>query len=46
MAGQTIDALLGAARARIDRLSPQDALDESRAGALIIDTRCAEARVA
>jgi rhodanese-related sulfurtransferase len=46
MNGQTIDALLTTARARIDRLTPQDALDESRAGAVIIDTRCAEARVA
>jgi rhodanese-related sulfurtransferase len=46
MDGQTIEALLTAARARIDRLTPQDALDESNAGAVIIDTRCAEARAA
>jgi rhodanese-related sulfurtransferase len=46
MNGQTIDALLTAARARIDRLTPEGALDEAAAGAVIIDTRCAEARVA
>jgi rhodanese-related sulfurtransferase len=40
----TIDGLLEAARARLDRVSPAAALDESRKGAILIDTRCAEAR--
>jgi rhodanese-related sulfurtransferase len=42
----TIDELLRAARSRIDRLSPAEALAEREAGALIVDTRCAEERAA
>lgn len=44
MVAQTIDELLAQARARIDRLDPAQARREADAGALIIDTRCAEAR--
>jgi rhodanese-related sulfurtransferase len=44
MPAQTIDDLLHMARARIDRLDPASARAEAEAGALIIDTRCAEAR--
>ena len=42
----TIDELLASARARIDRLTPADVLAEAAEGALVIDTRCAEARTA
>ncbi|HEU4672060.1 MAG TPA: rhodanese-like domain-containing protein [Candidatus Limnocylindrales bacterium] len=42
----TIDRLLAAARGRIDRLRPPEAVAEASAGALIVDTRCAEARAA
>ena len=41
---QTIDGLLEAARARLVRLAPAEAHAALRAGALVIDTRCAEAR--
>lgn len=41
---KTIEQLLSAARARLDRVDPADAWEEARAGALMIDTRCAEAR--
>src|SRR3989442_15007475 len=41
---QTIDQLLPPARARLDRLTPESALAETDAGAVIVDTRCAEAR--
>jgi rhodanese-related sulfurtransferase len=44
MPSQTIDDLLQAARARLDRLDPAAALEEAHRGALLIDTRCAEAR--
>ena len=44
MTDTTIGALLEAARSRLDRLEPADALREAEAGALIVDTRCAEAR--
>lgn len=44
MPSQTIDDLLQAARARLDRLDPPTAREEAAAGALVIDTRCAEAR--
>jgi len=40
----TIDELLARSRARLDRLMPEAALAEQAAGALIVDTRCAEAR--
>lgn len=40
----TVDDLLRAARSRIDRVSPAEAAAETAAGAVIIDTRCAEAR--
>jgi rhodanese-related sulfurtransferase len=46
MPEMTVADLLSAARNRIDRVSPAEALAESEAGALIIDTRCAEARQA
>jgi rhodanese-related sulfurtransferase len=42
----TIDELVAAARSRIDRLSPMDARAEVEAGALMVDTRCGEARAA
>jgi rhodanese-related sulfurtransferase len=44
MASQTINDLLAAARARLDRLDPAAARDEADSGAIVIDTRCAEAR--
>ena len=44
MPAQTIDDLLQKARASLDRLTPDAARDEAAAGAMIIDTRCAEAR--
>ena len=40
----TIGALLEASRARIDRLDPGAALQAAKAGVLIVDTRCADAR--
>ena len=45
MGTRTIGELLQAAQQRLDRLQPRDALEESRHGALIVDTRCQEARV-
>jgi Raf kinase inhibitor-like YbhB/YbcL family protein len=45
-AGRTIDDLLTAARARIDRLSPADVVSEVADGAVVIDTRCGDAREA
>ena len=42
---QTVNDLLAASRARIQRLAPADALAASRNGAILIDTRCAEQRV-
>jgi len=44
VAHQTIDELLGAARARLDRVDPAAAQREAASGALIVDTRCGEAR--
>ena len=44
MAHQTIGQLLAAARARLDRLDPAAAQREAASGALIVDTRCGEAR--
>jgi rhodanese-related sulfurtransferase len=41
---QTINELLEAARARLDRLDPSRAFEAAASGALIVDTRCAEAR--
>ena len=41
---QTVNDLLAASRARIDRLAPADALTAARDGAILIDTRCAELR--
>ena len=46
MGSATIEDLLAAARARLDRLDPQAAFDELAEGALVVDTRCAEARSA
>jgi rhodanese-related sulfurtransferase len=43
---RTIDELLATARSRLDRLSPTEARAEVHEGALIVDTRCAEARAA
>ena len=43
---RTIDQLLAAARARIDRLTPAELLSEVATGALVVDTRCTEARQA
>jgi rhodanese-related sulfurtransferase len=44
MASQTINDLLAAARARLDRLDPTAARAEADSGAIVVDTRCAEAR--
>ena len=44
MPSQNIVGLLEAARSRLDRLGPADAQAEAARGALVIDTRCAEAR--
>ncbi len=41
---QTIEGLLDAARARLERLEPAEALAATGSGALLIDTRCAELR--
>jgi rhodanese-related sulfurtransferase len=41
---RTIDGLLEEARARLDRVTPEAALAETEAGAILVDTRCAEAR--
>lgn len=41
---RTVNDFLAASRSRIDRLDPQAALAAARAGALVIDTRCAEQR--
>jgi len=41
---QTIDDLLAAARARIERLAPEDAYRAMSDGALLLDTRCGEDR--
>jgi rhodanese-related sulfurtransferase len=41
---QTIGALLEAARSRLQRLEPPAAFRAQAAGALIVDTRCAELR--
>jgi rhodanese-related sulfurtransferase len=43
---RTINELLEGARARIDRLEPTAAHLELAAGAIVIDTRCAEQRIA
>lgn len=40
----TIEALLDAARTRFERLEPQAAFLAQTAGALLVDTRCAEQR--
>lgn len=42
----TIADLLEAARARLERLEPAAARDAAASGAVIVDTRCAEARQA
>jgi rhodanese-related sulfurtransferase len=42
----TIGDLLRAARARLDRLEPAAVREAAASGALIVDTRCAEARLA
>ena len=44
MGRHTVNDLLESARASLDRLSPEDAAAEAAAGALLIDTRCAELR--
>jgi rhodanese-related sulfurtransferase len=41
---QTIGALLEAARSQFERLDPQAAFRAQAAGALLVDTRCAELR--
>jgi rhodanese-related sulfurtransferase len=40
----TVDALLARARARLDRVAPDALQAELEAGALVIDTRCADDR--
>ena len=44
MERQTVSDLLERARKRLDRLEPAEALRAMGDGALLIDTRCAEAR--
>jgi rhodanese-related sulfurtransferase len=44
MARRTVHDLLDTARASIDRLEPAAAAAEMAAGAILIDTRCAESR--
>ncbi len=44
MSMRTIDDLLESARARIDRVDPADVAREIDAGAVVVDTRCQEAR--
>lgn len=44
MATKTIEELLATARARLDRLDPLAARQEAATGALLVDTRCADAR--
>lgn len=39
-----VDGLLEAARARLDRLSPEEALGEMAEGAVLVDTRCGDDR--
>ena len=46
MTTPTIDELLETARQRLDRVSPSALDEEAAAGALVIDTRCGEARLA
>jgi rhodanese-related sulfurtransferase len=41
---RTVNDLLAAARARIERLDPKTAQAAARSGAIVIDTRCAEQR--
>jgi rhodanese-related sulfurtransferase len=41
---RTVNDLVAAARARIDRLQPTGAQAAAAAGAIVIDTRCAEQR--
>jgi rhodanese-related sulfurtransferase len=41
---RTVNDLLAASRARIDRLEPHAVLAATREGAIVIDTRCAEQR--
>jgi len=41
---RTINALLDAARARLDRLEPAAAFAELQSGTLLIDTRCGDLR--
>jgi rhodanese-related sulfurtransferase len=41
---RTINEFLEASRSRIDRLDPRATLAAAKAGALVIDTRCAEQR--
>jgi rhodanese-related sulfurtransferase len=41
---RTVADLLKDARSRLERLEPRAALDAQAAGALVVDTRCAEAR--
>jgi rhodanese-related sulfurtransferase len=40
----TVDALLAAARARLNRVDPRQAAEEQKAGALLIDIRPSEQR--
>jgi rhodanese-related sulfurtransferase len=44
MGRRTVNDLLDAARASIDRLEPAAAAAEAESGAVIVDTRCAELR--
>ncbi len=43
--GPSIDDLLAAARTGLDRVGPGGLADEVAGGALVIDTRCGEARL-
>lgn len=46
MTSRTVGDLLESARASLDRVTPAEAAAEQAAGALLVDTRCADARTA
>ena len=44
MTSRTVGDLLESARASLDRVTPAEAATEQASGALLVDTRCADAR--
>ena len=44
MTGRSIDEILAAARARLTRVTPEEAFAESRTGAMLVDIRPASER--